>query len=527
MSTCHKAQAVTYFAPAGRDSSEELRRSRDVVRAVPLFQATIDTMPGIVLILNGRRQAIGCNQTLCDFLHVDPEEVIGKRPGELVGCANWKAGPDGCGTAENCVTCGAVNAILESQQEHGRVSRECRILLESRQDGGAMDLDVTASAFDANGETYTICCINDISQAKRLGVLARMFFHDVLNTAGAIRGFAEMLADQITASGSTSEELARLGTLTSALIEEIEMQRDLTHAEAGDLETRFEPVQTVEFLQDLRSLYAVHNVANGRIIELRDVWRGCIVTDRRLLGRVLGNMLKNALEATDPGGVVVVRCTDRGAKVAFSVQNSSVMPEDTQLQMFQRSFSTKAKTGRGIGTYSMKLLGEAYLAGRVNFSSQTPAGTVFTLELPKQPVTVDPSDVAAHPTEALRGRVLLAEDAPDNQRLIAFFLSKAGLEVDLADNGRTACQMAFVSESEGKPYDLILMDVQMPELDGLEATRELRRRGWRGPILALTAFAMKGDREKCLAAGCDDYAAKPIDRAALVTMVARHLLTPA
>ncbi|MEA3341889.1 MAG: response regulator, partial [Chloroflexota bacterium] len=410
--------------------------------------------------------------------------------------------------------------------EHGQDARECRIVLESKQDGGAMDLEVTATAFDADGESYTICFIKDISRTKRLEVLTRMFFHDVLNTSGGIQGFAEMVAVKSSLEGDKDEDLARLATLASQLVEEIQAQRDLTYAESGELVTHFEPVETATFLEDLRTLYTTHKVAADRDIELCDVWGGSIVTDRRLLARVLGNMLKNALEATEPGGVVEVRCTDDEDQVTFSVWNASVMPNRVQLQVFQRSFSTKAKAGRGIGTHSMKLLGESHLGGHVSFSSKAPEGTVFTVELPKKPTTAstEQRDVAETlPTQTLRGRVLLAEDGPDNQRLISFILKKAGLDVDLAENGRIACERALASESEGRPYDLILMDVQMPELDGHGATQQLRKHGWQGPIVALTALVTKADHKKCLEAGCTDCATKPIDRATLLATVARHL----
>ena len=120
-------------------------------------------------------------------------------------------------------------------------------------------------------------------------------------------------------------------------------------------------------------------------------------------------------------------------------------------------------------------------------------------------------------------RVLLAEDDSDVQQLLALVLTKAGMDVDVADNGRDACRRAWESDTEGKPYDMILMDIKMPEMDGYQATTELRDRGWHGPIVALTAHAMSGDEQKCHDVGCNDYISKPIDHMRLLTVIARNI----
>ena len=139
-----------------------------------------------------------------------------------------------------------------------------------------------------------------------------------------------------------------------------------------------------------------------------------------------------------------------------------------------------------------------------------------------------PSATTARPRpeeqeQPLRARVLLAEDDPDIQLLLQKVLRKMNLEVEIVENGGLACEAAADSEAEGRPYDLILMDMQLPHIDGYEATRWLRWQGWRGSIVALTAHTLVGDRVKCLEAGCDDYIAKPIDAQALPNLLARHL----
>jgi signal transduction histidine kinase len=179
-------------------------------------------------------------------------------------------------------------------------------------------------------------------------------------------------------------ELDELQGLADQLVEEIQVQRDLIYAESGDLEPESAPVQVLVLLARLQVLYRTHPVARDCQLVLDETWPGSIETDQRLLGRVLGNMIKNALEATDPGGTVTVRCCEKPPRhVVFSVHNDGVMPKEIQMQVFQRSFSTKAVSGRGIGTHSMKLFGERYLGGKVDFTSREPEGTTFSLTLPK------------------------------------------------------------------------------------------------------------------------------------------------
>jgi hypothetical protein len=296
-----------------------------------------------------------------------------------VGCIRAAQGPDGCGTSPHCATCGAVDAILQSQAHQRKITRECRILVDTPEGLAPLDLRVTAAPFIVGEDRFVMAAIEDVSQAKRLAVLERVFFHDVLNTAGCLRGYAQWIVDEQTLD---QELCAQVADLASQLIEQIQNQRDLIQAESGKLEPQPAVLHNRGVLDKLRLQYLKHPAAADRRIQLSDVWEGTVLADPSLLLRVLGNMLKNALEATPPGGTVTIGCQQRPNSVRFFVHNPEVMPEEVQLEVFQRSFSTKGQ-GRGVGTYSMKVFGERYLRGKVAFESRAPEGTTFWLDLPK------------------------------------------------------------------------------------------------------------------------------------------------
>jgi hypothetical protein len=376
---------TTYFAPPERANPEDVQSARLQFLADRISTAVLEGIPDPVLVVNSQRQIVACNSA---FLQVtgtaDAEELLGMRPGEAAKCVHCEKGPGGCGTAEECVHCGAVNAVLDCLRTRQIASRECRLRTASEADGGVMDFLVRASFVSVGDYGLVVAVLRDISAEKRRGVLERVFFHDVLNTASGIFALAWMLSDERPSAEEEGRYRRELRQLSAQIAEEIGAQRQLLAAERGELELKLSLVSVPDLLGEVVAAYRDHNVARERSLELRPVPAIAMTTDATVLRRVLGNLIKNALEAADEGATVTVsaeRCAD---EVTFIVRNPGVMPDEVQRQIFHRSFSTKGGDGRGIGTHSVKLLTERYLGGRVRFVSTETEGTVFTVTLPAE-----------------------------------------------------------------------------------------------------------------------------------------------
>ncbi|MEI6915354.1 MAG: ATP-binding protein [Armatimonadota bacterium] len=366
-----------------RASAEELADARKTLLDNVVATALLEAMPDLALVLNPERQIVAVNGRVLDAVGIsNPEFVVGRRPGELFLCIQAANAPDGCGTGEGCDVCGALNSILECLDTKDVAVKECRMTTSGTGDGGALELEVQSTYFTLSSGIYVIVALRDVSAEKRRGVLERTFFHDVLNITTGLYSLSELLS--IEDDPAAEEEYKReLRLMVQQVNDEILAQRQLLAAEKGELELRLGEVHADETLGYVADLYRSHSVSRGREIVVNSCAESTLWTDGVLLRRVLGNLLKNALEATPDGGTVTISAREWGDNVSFDVHNPTVIPADVQKQMFQRSFSTKGGGGRGIGTHSVKLLTERYLLGRVSFASNDAIGTVFMVTLPK------------------------------------------------------------------------------------------------------------------------------------------------
>lgn len=375
----------TWFASPDRMPKNQILRQAGMVDESPLAKTLLNSTLNRMMILNACRQIVSASDNVLELTESRRlEELLGKRPGEALGCIHANDSEGGCGTGPYCRDCGSVMSVLEGLAGR-QCTQECRMI--RRKDGieESLDLQVLASPLDleTQEESFTVLALQDISHEKRRRALERIFFHDVINLAGGMEGLLVNLKENAP-EGIRSEVDLSHATLRE-IIEEIVMQRDLSAAEQNELVLRPGPTSCERVLQQTIAVYRNHPACQGRKLQVGRCDQVEFMTDMTLLRRVLGNLVKNAAEATavsDPITIAAALCV---GEVEFSVHNPQVMAESVQHQVFQRSFSTKGR-GRGLGTYSVRLIGEKCLKGHVGFRSELGHGTSFWIRLPLTPV---------------------------------------------------------------------------------------------------------------------------------------------
>jgi len=338
----------------------------------------LNHLPYMALILTGQREVVFANRVLLEALGLaGVDDALGSRPGELLLCVNSRVHAEGCGGTEGCRHCQALQVLVDCLHQRRKVVQEARV--SARVEGRlvAYDLKVTATPLELAGHEMAMVFLEDIGAQKRREHLESIFLHDLLNTVVGLQLFAEQL--QHDPAQLRPAELSRQVQL---LTDEIRAQQILIEAERGDLQRDILCVPARDLLED--TLTGIRDWSTRRGISISADLPATplyLATDPLVARRVLLNAVKNAVEASTTGKAVKIAVADAPPHVAITVWNAGAMAEHTQHQVFQRSFSTKGD-GRGLGTYSMRLLMENYLGGTVVFTSDQAAGTTFTLTFP-------------------------------------------------------------------------------------------------------------------------------------------------
>ena len=535
-----------------RDITGQKQVEQAMKRETAKLSAMISGMEEGVVFANADNVIVEINDYLCRFLGKSREKLLGKRIEEIHQGKVLERLLRRIGHFRQTPNCEPY--VLQRPLGHAEVFLRMQpIYRDGGYDGVLLNvIDVT--------EVVEARCAADAANAAKSAFLANMS-HEIRTPMTAILGFATMINDSIEccatcpehrtcATRTQNKEYVRIirhnGEHLLGLINDI---LDISKIEAGKMEIEKVACSPVQLVEEVLSLMRIRAVEKGLSLGPRYEFPlpETIQSDPASVRQVLMNLIGNAVKFTSRGQVEVAvryRRDEAGqAALAFGVKDSGIGMTPEQVERLFQPFTqadssvTRRYGGTGLGLTIAKRLAEA-LGGGVAVESRPGEGSTFTFtlktELPESTrmlsslseaeVQVSHRPQSSPSATKLRGRILLAEDGLDNQRLISLLLTNAGADVMVVDNGQLAVEAALAErETSGNPFDVIFMDVQMPVLDGYDATRRLRALGYAGPIVALTANAMSEDCRRCLDAGCDDYLAKPFSRENLLEMAARHL----
>ena len=479
------------------------------------------------------------------------------------------------GAADNCVG-GFPSAFMGGDWEgpqsdawrHALLREGGRELEGRRPDGSRFPLRISLCKEPHGDGTYAwVACVKDLSQerksAEQLALaldaaeqanLAKSEFlakisHEIRTPLAAIVGYADLLQQSAADHPERETWVAQLRTNGAHLTDLVNDLLDLSCIEAHRMHIESEEASPHEVIEQVAELARTEAMAKGLSFELRYASELPlhVMTDPLRVRQIVLNLATNAVKFTEHGSVVLqaeVRQDEQAHyQLAIELADTGVGIDAADLEQifepFHQAHGAAARYGgTGMGLAVSRQIAEL-LGGELSVQSERGRGSRFCLTLPlgeecPELVAVEDwqerreasrlvcADSAGH-YDLSRLRVLVVEDGRDNQRILRFLLEQAGAHVLVADNGHAGLSSALAAQRAKKAYDLILMDMQMPVMDGWEATQALRERGIQTPIIALTAFAMTGDRKRCLDAGCSAYLSKPIDTNALFATIGELL----
>lgn len=367
---------TTFFAPPEKADASQLASEIKTISDSQVMSGLLNTVNGLLAVVNEHRQVVALNDSFLKMLGIDdPGESFGLRPGEILKCVHSHDEPAGCGTTRYCSTCGAAIAMVSSI-ETGNPSEEiCALSAKINGTETDMVLKVKSKCIDIEDRRFILLFLQDITLQMHRAALERTFFHDLNNMIGILTGATELLEME-----SPSELTAVIQKASIRLKREVDIQRLLLQGESTDFGIVLKKVSTKEIIEELKSCFSSHPLTYKKKIQYPVTFPDISFnTDFTLLIRILSNMIINALEAISENKIVRIGLEKLYNSLRFSVWNDGEISPAVAARIFQRNFSTKGEDGRGTGTYSMKLLGEKILKGKVTFFTSAEEGTTFTL----------------------------------------------------------------------------------------------------------------------------------------------------
>ncbi len=370
-----------YFPPKGRSDSASINDELKILERSPVVEALLDSVSGLLAIVDENRQIISVNdQLLKDFGFEQYRDLLGLRPGEAFKCIHSHDDALGCGHSEHCPSCGLALSIVLSELSEQPVERICALDSVMGNENISMAIKVRSHPIMIESRRFYLIFLQDISKKTFWISMEKIFIHDLNNVLTALMGTLDLMEAQLPEIDP--HQLKNAGTIARRIKQEVDLQRtflsDIDHHWSVENST----ISLTGLADDLRKVFMKNPAAHDIVLDIRDPEDICIQSDYSLVMRVLSNMLINALEASSRGSFVKLWVECEEDQVLFHVWNESYIPVDIQKRIFQKHFSSKNEEGHGLGTYSMKLLGEKILKGKVSFVSDPEAGTTFSFILP-------------------------------------------------------------------------------------------------------------------------------------------------
>lgn len=543
----HKlAHAVHAYVDTAAAQAETLADQEARLRTI------FNTCAEGIITIDSQGTIESCNHATLELFQCEESDILGTQLGSLMEHRD----DEESGETKRPTRLLDLRSLIGTKQE----------LLAIRPDGSEFIVDFAAAEVRFDDHSVITGVLHDITERKQAEVelqkariaaesateaksqfLANMS-HEIRTPMTAIIGYSDLLLDPDQPADDRVQCVETIRRNADHLLTLINDILDLSKIEADKMTVEQIECSPCQIVSDVASLMRVRAAEKniGFFVEYESAIPETIISDPVRVRQILINLVGNSIKFTESGYVKTQIHLDEqheaGPRLHFKVIDTGIgMTDDQRNRLFrpftQADYSTTRKFGgTGLGLTICKRLVEM-LGGSIEVTSvpglgssflfQIPTGSLEGVKLLQSPseanVETDTASAGkrsgSRPNEVLAARVLLAEDGLDNRRLISHHLKKAGVEVTTAENGRLAVDAAVSAAANGQPFDLIFMDMQMPIMDGYQATARLRDEGYRGPVVALTAHAMSGDREKCLSAGCDEYLTKPIDPPKLYEMI--------
>jgi PAS domain S-box-containing protein len=543
-----------------RDITERKQLHETLDRKQRNLEAIFDAAPLGMMLVDDQGFVKRVNDVLAKLVHRDFSEIINRQPGEGLACIHASNQTDGCGNGPSCSKCPIRNifgGVLSSWQANRGVEIQAALLIDGKEVNPW--LEVSAEPAYIDGSRHVVLAIQDITKRKhteqalreamaqaRMANTAKSQFlatmsHEIRTPMNAIIGFTNLLAES-ELTDEHKEYLNHIADSGQNLLRLIDDILDLSKIEAKKVDVDIAECSLGQLLNSIELLMLPKAKIGGLDFKIIENGRlpAQIHTDVTRLRQCLINLVGNAVKFTRQGHIylrVSPQEIENAPFIRFDVEDTGIgIPKDKQEEIFDTFVQVDNGTSRefggtGLGLAISKRLAEL-LGGQLTMTSEVGKGSVFSLTIPaggdvtKQPL-LDRQNITGHievvnDVEAKQveftGNILVAEDARTNQVLIKSLLKRFGLEVTIVEDGNQAVQKAL-----SKQFDLIFMDIEMPNMNGYEATKTLRQKGLKTSIIALTAYAMKGDDEKCFAAGCNEYISKPIEHEKLLHILNKYL----